>query len=85
MSSTTTDRPLFNDYTGTPRPMPTPIDHRRIGSMGNVELWQKENRYAVVYGLQMKHGLTKLEAIEEFSSSVLHDIESNGTNAEGTR
>lgn len=75
-----TDR-LFNNYIGVPCPMPTPKRGKFIRSFenGKIELWRNgRDDFAVVYGLQIKEGLTYWSATKEIGSCIFHSLNCEG-------
>jgi len=69
------------DYTGKLCPMPTPspsYTRRATYEKGIVELWADRADFAVVYGLQMKTGLSCKEAAMELGAALLHAAQCEG-------
>lgn len=69
------------DYAGERRPMPHPQGGQMVASYaeGYVELWKgPKGLYAVVYGLQMREGLTYEEAGKELGLCLMHSLACEG-------
>jgi hypothetical protein len=81
MDITTTEIREARDYTGKLCPMPTPprsYTRRRTYEGGIVELWADRADFAIVYGLQMKTGLSYAEAAADLGASLLHAVRCDG-------
>jgi hypothetical protein len=70
------------DYTGKVCPMPKPAQHgtRWVATYagGYVELWATGASFAVVYGLQMKKGLSYAATAKELGECLLHVLQCEG-------
>ncbi len=69
------------DYTGKLCPMPKPdpsYSMRESWMNGIVELWACRSDFAVVYGLQMKSGLSWGQASRELGESLMHALQCEG-------
>lgn len=69
---------MARDWQGVAREMPKPRGSRveSLGVGGSIiELWQQNSKmFAVVYGLQVKAGLTEGEAATELGHCILHAL-----------
>lgn len=69
------------DYTGHLRPMPTPpasYKRRAVYEDGVIELWACRADFAVIYGLQIKTGLSYAQAAAELGACFLHVLQCEG-------
>lgn len=69
------------DSTGKPCPMPTPpvgYTMRREYEDGVIELWASRADFAVVYGLQIKSGLSYAGAAQELGQCLMHVAQCEG-------
>lgn len=69
------------DYTGKLCPMPKPnstFSMRASWEDGIIELWASRSDFAVVYGLQIKSGLSYREAATELGIALMHVAQCEG-------
>ena len=70
---------LRSAATGQLEPMPKPSGAKLCKRVGHVELYQHgPNRFTVVYGLQIKRGLTYNSAATEFGACIMHEVACEG-------
>jgi ribosome modulation factor len=71
---------MARDYTGKLCPMPEVKGGEMIATYaeGMIELWKQGRRFAVVYGLQIKEGLPRLEAGAELAACLFHSLDCEG-------